>query len=860
MNISKRRTLSQYLISLDVSSVIVISVFIFAGLYITLDRAKGTYLNLKLADAEKVHLFLESQMTEAREKIENLISLPETEYAVTTQNLFPDFTDVYKLDSNLRIEAIYKSSARSKIFKGFSFNSGRLKTYLNNRTNNKMFSDIMRGIEDDEPSIYYAHLKNDQIFLIRMNLAYVRRFLEEFSRFSGTPLMFISKDGFVMAASNPELNIYSFDLKKWSGSVSKTKVLSAGGKRWIPKVSGAGTIGAKVVILISTQLPDYLEKVLLTFYLSFVVILIFLIILKNNLFHRYVLKPINQFTGKMKNIEEGDLDINDNKEIYRFDELNTIHTRFKAMAEAILQRESSLKNSEFIANELAKKAESANKAKSEFLANMSHEIRTPMNSILGFSEILLNSVTDKLHKNYLETILSSGRTLLSLINDILDISKIEAGKVELSPEPVYIRNLLLEMEQVFKPRIEEKKLQYKTEIADNIPSAIIIDELRLRQILFNLIGNAIKFTNEGTVQVGIEVLYKKTNDCTLDFRINISDTGIGIPLNQQKRIFEAFVQQSGQDNRMYGGTGLGLAISKRLIELMQGEIRLKSEVDKGSVFSIIFRDVKYTSQTEEIAGEKEFQTENIRFGDSTILVVDDIKNNRDVVVSILKEYKLKLIQAESALYALEILKEQQIDLILMDLRMPGMDGREAAEIIRNNPLTSGIPIVAFTAYALKSDEDSAKKHFDGYLRKPVRKHEIVNELIKHLPYEIAEQEKSHIADSYSLESIFKELSLSSNKYKTDLLKAFRNECLSNLDEIILLMNPDNLMSCAEQIMRFAEKYELKEITEFNEHLINQIKSHEYQETEKILNQLKELSIKDFKTDESKPCRLEGENK
>jgi len=486
-------------------------------------------------------------------------------------------------------------------------------------------------------------------------------------------------------------------------------------------------------------------------------------------------------------------------------------------------------------------AEAANKAKSEFLANMSHEIRTPMNSILGFSEILLNSVTDELQKNYLDTIFTSGKTLLSLINDILDISKIEAGRIELSPEPVYIRSLLFEMEQIFRPKIIEKKISFFTEIDEDTPPAIVLDELRLRQILFNLTGNAIKFTNTGSVQVVLKVLLKNLKDYTLDFMISIVDSGIGIPMNQQKRIFEAFVQQSGQNNRRYGGTGLGLAISKRLVELMKGEISLDSEVGKGSTFSVIFRNVKYTAQSDEIQSVKSSLADEVEFENSIVLIVDDVKNNRDMVVSNLKECKLRVLQAESAIYALELLKEQKVDLILMDLRMPGMDGREAAQIIRNNPQTSEIPVIAFTAYALKSDEDSAKKHFDGYLRKPVRKHEIIEELLKHLPYHVIQKNEKQEKESGEVTAkIAEELSSLTGKKGEEVRSILESEYLSKIDDLTLLMNPDDISSFSGKILEFAGSNQLNLLSDTGNKLLTLLKTHEYDEVEKTLKSLKNI--------------------
>ncbi len=230
------------------------------------------------------------------------------------------------------------------------------------------------------------------------------------------------------------------------------------------------------------------------------------------------------------------------------------------------------------------RAESANKAKSTFLANMSHEIRTPMNSIIGFSEILANKIEDESLTNYLKSIQSSSKTLLNLINDVLDLSKIEAGKVSLLYDSVSIHIIAAELESLFNIKAQEKGLKFQIEVSSNIPKILEIDELRLRQLALNLLSNAIKFTNKGFVKLSFDA--KNKNDKTLDLIIKVIDSGIGIPENKLTDIFGDFNQQDEQTNRNYGGTGLGLSISKRIVELFGGEISVESKEGKGSTFTI----------------------------------------------------------------------------------------------------------------------------------------------------------------------------------------------------------------------------------------------------------------------------------
>ena len=230
-------------------------------------------------------------------------------------------------------------------------------------------------------------------------------------------------------------------------------------------------------------------------------------------------------------------------------------------------------------------AEAANQAKSLFLANMSHEIRTPMNAILGFTEILCNSITDERHLDSLSAIQTSGKSLLGLINDILDLTKVEIGKLELEYVPADVHNLFLEMKHIFTPKLNDKGIELKIEIDESLPDILILDEVRMRQVLLNLVGNAVKFTEEGYVKLSVHNRFPDEDLSKLDLVFSVEDTGIGIPEDQIGLIFNSFEQQKGQVYTKYGGTGLGLAISEKLIKMMKGEILVTSEVGKGSCFT-----------------------------------------------------------------------------------------------------------------------------------------------------------------------------------------------------------------------------------------------------------------------------------
>lgn len=382
------------------------------------------------------------------------------------------------------------------------------------------------------------------------------------------------------------------------------------------------------------------------------------------------------------------------------------------------------------------KANMANKAKSEFLANMSHEIRTPMNSILGFTEVILNTTSDKSQEPHLRTILESGKSLLTLINDILDLSKIEAGRMEITYESTDLRDIVNEMKQMFFYRVQEKNIAFKTEIDPLFPKAIVIDELRIRQILLNLVGNAVKFTHKGYVMIKVYITEKKPE--SLSFSMDIIDTGIGITGKDYNELFESFTQQPGLDKRKYQGTGLGLAITRRLTELMNGTIEVESKPGHGSRFSVHFQDIRYQEREFEKTEKFTWDKNHIKFMPSKILIADDIVYNRTLVIKFLDKYDLQLFTAENGEEAVNASLKYKPDLIFMDIRMPVMDGFEAAGKIKSMTETSHIPIVALTASTMKNETEQIYEVFDGYLSKPVQRTELLHEMLRFLPYTSAE--------------------------------------------------------------------------------------------------------------------------
>ncbi len=386
--------------------------------------------------------------------------------------------------------------------------------------------------------------------------------------------------------------------------------------------------------------------------------------------------------------------------------------------------------------------DAANKAKSEFLANMSHEIRTPMNAVLGYAELLGFMLEEKTQRDYLESIKTSGRSLLTLINDILDLSKIEAGKLELQFEFVNSHSFFSEFERIFSLRLSEKGLKFILEISSGTPEGIYIDDARLRQIILNLIGNSVKFTERGSIKLKVYTenpqiinYSKEKSEEFIDLIIEVTDTGIGISKEMQDEIFNPFVQVQGQDVKKYGGTGLGLAITNRLVHLMNGTIELQSQLNKGSLFTIKIPEVSYLRDIEQAKAEIQLDTSDIEFEKATIIVADDVEHNRKYLIDALSKTKIKIIEAEDGEKAYNMAKKILPDLIITDIRMPKLDGFDLLDKLKSDDAVKHIPVIAYSASVMKAQKDRIRESkFAGLLIKPVQVTALFHELMNNLPY------------------------------------------------------------------------------------------------------------------------------
>ncbi len=440
-------------------------------------------------------------------------------------------------------------------------------------------------------------------------------------------------------------------------------------------------------------------------------------------------QPIKNAKGKVEFILTLSVDITDRikaeeKLLAKNNEIEAQNEEYAALNEELLESGRKLKglNEELL---IAKeKAEESNRLKSAFLSNMSHEIRTPMNGILGFTQLLANpNISEEKKKEYIKIIVNSGNHLLNIINDIIDISKLDAGEFKILKAPVNITDLLKE-QYTFFYSYKTGKQKHHVELILNIPktkkeTVIFSDETRLKQILSNLINNAVKFTEEGTIEFG----YKIEQTQIVFF---VKDTGIGISKDKLSDIFERFSQASENTEKLYGGTGLGLSISKACTQLLGGKIWVISELNKGSefYFSIPYKKAKDYKQNSPV-------NTDLNLEGKKLLIVEDDPVNFAYFVEILDEFKPDIHHVNTAVKAIEIVKDIDFDLILMDIQLPGKDGNFATSEIKK--MFPDLPIIAQSAYAFENEKQiSFNAGCDGYITKPIKKDELVTILGKYI--------------------------------------------------------------------------------------------------------------------------------
>jgi signal transduction histidine kinase/CheY-like chemotaxis protein len=453
---------------------------------------------------------------------------------------------------------------------------------------------------------------------------------------------------------------------------------------------------------------------------------------------RATLRSIREIADATTRLAGADYDL-DISSLARGDELGAVVDALETFrSQALEARRLQKLEGESRALQLAKTAaETANQAKSAFLANMSHELRTPLNAILGYAQLLTRDASlNERQGSAARTIHQSGAHLLTLITDILDLSKIEAGKLELYPAPTDLRAFLNGVADIIRVRTDEKALAFVCDAPTDLPAFVLADEKRLRQVLLNLLGNAVKFTDHG--EIGLHISVGAPSETAIRVRLEVRDTGMGIAGDELEAIFQPF-EQVGEVQRRGGGTGLGLSISRRLVELMGSEIQVTSKRGHGSCFS--FEIVLPIPASEPLSLPVDTAVSGYRGARRSILIVDDMAENRAMLADALGQLGFDMMQAADGAEGVELASTMQPDLILMDIRMPVMDGLEATRRIRAIEALASLPIIAVSAgVAPEEQARSLAAGANGFLTKPVDHEDLMRTIARHLPLDWISEE------------------------------------------------------------------------------------------------------------------------
>jgi len=492
---------------------------------------------------------------------------------------------------------------------------------------------------------------------------------------------------------------------------------------------------------------------------------------------------------------------------------------------AVMTDITSSKKSEQQLKEAKEEAEKAYRSKSVFLANMSHEIRTPMNAVLGFTDLLYSRISDPALKGYLSSIKSSGNTLLNLLNDILDLSKIEAEKMRIINSPVNLFTAFEEVKHIFSLKAREKGLNYSFKLDKNIPESLLLDELRLKQILLNLIDNAIKFTEKGGVKVKAKILKQSKDGEIVDLQLSVEDSGIGIPENLHEAVFESFRQQDDRDKKKFKGTGLGLAITKRLVELCNGTIALKSKEGKGSKFEVILRDVEVSESIISFVDKenRKLGFEEAALKDKLIVLVDEQQTNRDLIKEVFRKSESRVIEGDSVESVLGKVKGD-VDLFILEMKNPG-SLLEDLIFINNHTGLKNATKIGITSISEFNLEPKILDAFKAILTKPIQLDEFV---------EIVEDHFSNESEKTNGGAVFPD-DIMDFRVLNEVIKLLKGELHEQWESATKTSSFSEIEQFASNVKEVGTEYHLDTLNTFSDVLTTHVKNFDIDRISEVLN-------------------------
>ena len=711
--------LRNYNLRLEISVLLLLTLLILTTVTYAYQEMGRAIDQSNKAAATTLSSFFTFELEKAKDNFNSVI---ESEEDRQGRQLFSytGFSDVYILDERLQLtQIVHQSRQNSMLYEGFSFGDGPLGDYLATQREAEHFSPLMRGYEDEQPSIYYAKRSGQVTYLGRLDLSFFESLLSGYSDVAGQTALITNRAGVVMISGNHSLRLPV--LPEDGMVIDSPDGEVAVASTYLP------ALNARMAVLVPTTLSRNVQGILWVLSTVLIIGMGSVALLRNWRMQKLIIEPLEALSKRMDAFRNNTVVSDNPTPDYVVSEFERLEQQFLEMVSAVRDRESELLQAK-------QAAESSEQAKTNFLANMSHEIRSPLTVILGINELLMRRQLGSKEQEMLEQVWQSGQYLLHILNAILDLSKIEAGHLTIDTAPVRIHELLERIARQHRVNLPED-VRLSLDI-NNIPDrAILADAVRLEQILNNIIGNAIKFTSKGEVRVKARIT--SAGDTQIKLRIDVSDTGIGIDAKTLPHVFDPFTQADSGTTRRYAGTGLGLAISKQLIELMGGSIGVTSTRGRGSTFWFELPLI-YAPKSARTAETTEL-TANADLAPSLMgvhaLIVDDSLTIRAIIKGFLQARSATISLAENGLEALRQLRapDSSINAVIMDMQMPVMDGMTATQEIRKDPDLKALPVIAITAGLLPDQREQAlKAGVDAVIGKPIVAETLVEVILKEL--------------------------------------------------------------------------------------------------------------------------------